>query len=140
MKPPGVAAVERRLRLLVAREFAARGYYLDAEGMYVGSKLEQMSSEELELLAKVAALRGDWRIAERRYASLAECSSVPGQRLCAEKNAAFASERGNLDPVTEERVPHAIRHRWWPVLVAAVIGAVTTLIILRVSGMLSIPK
>jgi hypothetical protein len=140
MKPAETDAVERRLRLLVAREFAARGYYLDAEGMYVQSKAEQMGTEELELLAKVAALRGDWRIAERRYASLAECSSVPGKRLCAEKHAAFARERSTLAPVTEERVLHAIRYRWVPFLVAAVIGAVTTLLVLRASGMLSIPK
>lgn len=45
---------ERRLRLLIAQEFAARGYYLDAEGFFDRVPLHELESDELELLASVA--------------------------------------------------------------------------------------
>jgi hypothetical protein len=45
---------ERRLRLLIAQEFAARGYYLDAEGFFDRVPLHELELDELELLAKVA--------------------------------------------------------------------------------------
>ena len=45
---------ERRLRLLIAQEFAARGYYLDAEGFFDRMPLHELELDELELLASVA--------------------------------------------------------------------------------------
>ena len=45
---------ERRLRLLIAQEFAARGYYLDAEGFFDRMPLHELEFDELELLASVA--------------------------------------------------------------------------------------
>jgi hypothetical protein len=45
---------ERRLRLLIAQEFAARGYYLDAEAYFDRVPLHDLELDELELLAKVA--------------------------------------------------------------------------------------
>lgn len=45
---------ERRLRLLIAQEFAARGYYLDAEAYFDRMPLHDLELDELELLAQVA--------------------------------------------------------------------------------------
>jgi hypothetical protein len=45
---------ERRLRLFIAQEFAARGYYLDAEGFFDRVPLHELELDELELLASVA--------------------------------------------------------------------------------------
>lgn len=45
---------ERRLRLLIAQEFAARGYYLDTEGFFDRVPLHELELDELELLASVA--------------------------------------------------------------------------------------
>lgn len=45
---------ERRLRLLVAREFASRGYYLDAEGFYNRVGITDLDADELVLLVHCA--------------------------------------------------------------------------------------
>ena len=45
---------DRRLRLLIAREFASRGYYLDAESFFEGIGLAEFDSDELALLALCA--------------------------------------------------------------------------------------
>jgi hypothetical protein len=44
----------RRLCLLVAQEFAARGYHLDAEGFFDRVPLHELELDELELLARAA--------------------------------------------------------------------------------------
>ena len=46
---------DRRLRLLIAREFASRGYYLDAEGFFGCVGLTELNSDELALLVVCAA-------------------------------------------------------------------------------------
>jgi len=53
MRSPN-SPLERRLRLLVAQEFAARGYYLDAEEFFGRVPMHDLDLDELELLAKVA--------------------------------------------------------------------------------------
>ena len=45
---------ERRLRILIAQEFAARGYYLDAESFFDGLPLHELELDELVLLANLA--------------------------------------------------------------------------------------
>lgn len=45
---------ERRLRLLIAREFASRGYYLDAEGFYNRVEIPDLNADELVLLIHCA--------------------------------------------------------------------------------------
>ena len=64
-------AFDQRLRLLMARDYAARGYYLEAEGMFANVNMDSLAVDELELLAKTAALNSDWRVAERRFTLLA---------------------------------------------------------------------
>lgn len=64
-------AFDQRLRALIARDYAARGYYLEAEGMFANVSMDSLAVDELELLAKAAALNGDWRVAERRFTLLA---------------------------------------------------------------------
>lgn len=64
-------AFDQRLRLLMARDYAARGYYLEAEGMFANVSMDSLAVDELELLAKAAALNSDWRVAERRFTLLA---------------------------------------------------------------------
>lgn len=62
---------QRRLRLLLAQEFAARGYYLDAESFFHGLTDESLIAEELTLLAKVALAARNRRLAVSRFERLA---------------------------------------------------------------------
>lgn len=58
---------ERRLRLLIAQEFAARGYYLDAEGFFDRVPLHELEVDELELLASVALAAKHKELAISRF-------------------------------------------------------------------------
>lgn len=64
------APFERRLRLFVAREFASRGYYLDAEGFYHQITLDRLNVDELSLLANVALAAGNQHQAVSRFERL----------------------------------------------------------------------
>lgn len=48
------AIIERRLRLLFAREFASRGYYFEAETYFSCLQRSQLDPEELLLMARIA--------------------------------------------------------------------------------------
>jgi len=122
MKPPEGDAVERRLRLLVAREFAARGYYLDAESFYDGGRMETMEDEELELLARVAAQRGDWSRAERRFVSLAENGAGGEMRVRAGELASYARIQATKPRATPPP-NNCTAGVYWMVLLAVVAGA-----------------
>ena len=58
---------ERRLRLLIAQEFAARGYYLDAEGFFDRVPFSELNNEELALLARIALAGGNKSLAMVRF-------------------------------------------------------------------------
>ena len=125
---------EQRLRLIIAREFAARGYYLDVEGMYEGTITEALSPEELELLAKVAALSGDWGRAERRFTLLAESGITGNLQSRAFEMVAYArgqSERPKAEPHSKSgsvRIEIVI-------LLSFLAGAAVTVLILLAAGM-----
>jgi len=93
MKISGSNPFERRLRLLIAREFASRGYYLDVEGMFSDTRHEGISVEESELLANVAAKRGDWHIAEVRFKRLALAFADTAQGERYERLSVYAGEQ-----------------------------------------------
>jgi hypothetical protein len=61
---------KRRLRLLLAQEFAARGYFLDAESFYGRVPLNSLQSDELELLCRVAMASGEEALAHLRLEAL----------------------------------------------------------------------
>ena len=61
---------QRRLRLLLAQEFAARGYYLEAEGYFNQVSVEHLDVEELALLAKVALAAKNQKQAVSRFERL----------------------------------------------------------------------
>ena len=61
---------QRRLRLLLAQEFAARGYFLDAEGFFHQVPVEDLDAEELALLAKVALAAKNQKQAVSRFERL----------------------------------------------------------------------
>ena len=58
---------ERRLRLLIAQEFAARGYYLDAEGFFDRVPFSELNHEELAFLARIALAGGNKSLATVRF-------------------------------------------------------------------------
>ena len=93
MKTPDALSFDRRLRLLIATEFASRGYYLDAEGMFAEARGEALTVDELELLAKIAANRGDWHAAELRFKNLAAACGDSDQRQRFERLAVTAGEQ-----------------------------------------------
>lgn len=61
---------QRRLRLLLAQEFAARGYFLEAEGFFHQVPVEDLDAEELALLAKVALAAKNQKQAISRFERL----------------------------------------------------------------------
>lgn len=61
---------DRRLRLLIAREFAARGYYLEAEGFFHRVSLEDLDIEELDLLGNTALAAKNKKQAVSRFERL----------------------------------------------------------------------
>ena len=127
--------LERRLRLLVAREFAARGYCLDVEGMYEHARTDAMTPEELELLAKVAALSGDWAAAERRFELLGRRTADAAELSRWENLAAFArAQRGVGGPASRCR-----RWPFWPVVVGMVIAIAVVLCLLWAMGQIGNP-
>ena len=128
----------RRFRLLLAQEFASRGYLLDAEGFFKDQRMEDMSTAELDLLARVAALRGDWSNAERRSVLLAETSAEMGQRSQAQELAAYAREQ-NAAPPSVARQPCERRCRWWLVLLTAIAGAAVAVLSLWLTGRINWP-
>jgi len=130
--------LERRLRLLVAREFASRGYGLDVEGMYENARVEAMTPEELELLANVAAQRGDWSRAEKRFELLAEKSSEPESRSRARELAAYACDQ-MTKPQGKAGRTNSIAALWWRILLALLVGAATATLILWAAGMVAVP-
>jgi|GEM_PF-2488976 len=67
---------ERRLRLLLAQEFASRGYYLEAEGFFHQVSMEDLDAEELTLLAKVALSSKNQKQAITRFERLASLQPV----------------------------------------------------------------
>jgi hypothetical protein len=64
------APFTRRLRLLLAQEFAARGYYLDAESFYLHVPEHELGTNDLELLIKTAVARQDHQLTETRLERL----------------------------------------------------------------------
>ncbi len=65
---------QRRMRLLLAQEFAARGYYLDAESFYERLPLHSLKTDELELLVKTAVASGDKTQTVIRFEALEKLS------------------------------------------------------------------
>jgi len=61
---------QRRLRLLLAQEFAARGYFLEAEGFFHQVSVEDLDGEELALLGKVALAAKNQKQAVSRFERL----------------------------------------------------------------------
>lgn len=61
---------QRRLRLLLAQEFAARGYFLEAEGFFYQVSVEDLDAEELALLGKVALAAKNQKQAVSRFERL----------------------------------------------------------------------
>jgi len=138
MKPLEADPCERRLRLLLAREFASRGYWLDAESLYQGSRTGTMSAAEMELLACVAAQRGDWSRTEKRFESLAEICSDPEQRSRARELAAYAREQLMKPAAAASRTKGHVR-LWWLFVLALLTGAATATLLLWALGMLAVP-
>lgn len=61
---------QRRLRLLLAKEFAARGYFLEAEGFFHQVPIGGLGVEELALLSKMALISGNQKLAKLRFQQL----------------------------------------------------------------------
>jgi len=61
---------QRRLRLLLAQEFAARGYFLDAEGFFHQVSVQDLDAEELALLGKIALVAKNQKQAVSRFERL----------------------------------------------------------------------
>jgi len=64
------ASFPRRLRLLLAQEFAARGYYLEAEGFFHQVSVDDLDAEELALLGRVALAVKNQKQAVSRFERL----------------------------------------------------------------------
>ena len=95
------------------------GYHLDVEGMFERVGTGTMNEEELELLAKVAALRGDWTLAEKRFGAMAGRCADAGIRTRAQELEAYSQkqrQQKNPELPPERRFP-------WLVLVAFLAGA-----------------
>ncbi len=93
----------RHLRLLFAQEFAARGFYPEAEAMLAAADAAGLNRRELELLARVAALNGDWSTAGQRFALLAGRCPEGGERAHFEKLASHAGTKRNRLPLSRAR-------------------------------------
>lgn len=135
MNVPDSDPLARRLRLLVAREFATRGYHLDVEGMFERVGTETMNEEELELLAKAAALRGDWTLAEKRFGAMADRCADPGTRTRAQELEVYAQQKRqqkNPELPSERRFP-------WLVVVAFLAGAAILSVVLWACGWIEWP-
>lgn len=71
-----VNIVERRLRLLITRELASRGHYLDAERLYEDMAVHSLSADELALLGEVAFGIDDVKLARQRLERLIEVDAT----------------------------------------------------------------
>lgn len=64
------SSFQRRLRMLLAQEFAARGYFLDAESFYDRIPLQSLETDELELLLRIAMASKETALAALRLDAL----------------------------------------------------------------------
>ena len=72
---------DRRLRLLIAREFASRGYYLDAESFFERVGLTELNSDELALLVVCAAGAKSQASFDSRLERLKKIDATAAQQL-----------------------------------------------------------
>lgn len=66
------AAIEQRLRFMMARDLSSRKYYLDAETLYEGRHLGELSLDEVAMLTTNAVTMGNARLARNRLQHLYE--------------------------------------------------------------------
>lgn len=102
--------------------------------MFERIQAETMSDDELEMLARIAALRPDWAMAGKRFGALADKCTDPQMRVQARELAEYSSQQQHQ---TSTGLPSKCFPKW-PVGIAFLAGAALAAVALWVAGWITL--